>query len=175
MSMPGRGRPSLGGDAMGRHPLAMRTIRASRLVAASRDRVWALYDDIANTPSWVPFSEEILYLSGPTGVGTIYRERTRLGGIADVGEWEITHHDPPRRQVHYSRDKRMDSTLIITMLEASDRTYLTQVVVLESRLPGVLGWLHERIVSIVGAKGIRSAVAAAKRQFEPAEALAFAA
>lgn len=143
----------------------MRTIRASRLIDAPRERVWALYDDIPNTPAWVPFSEEILYVSGPAAVGTVYRERTRLGGIADVGEWTITHHDAPRRQVHRSTDKGMDSTLIITMVAVGGRTHLTQVVILRSRLPGVLGWLHERIFATVGQGGIEGAVRAARDWF----------
>jgi hypothetical protein len=146
----------------------MRTIRASRLIDAPRERVWALYDDIPNTPAWVPFTEEVLAVSGPAGVGTVYRERTRLGGISDVGEWTITHHEPPLRQVHLSTDKAMDSTLIITMLEVGRRTHLTQVVVLRSRLPGLLGRLHERLFAIVGRTGIEGAVSAAQRWFSTA-------
>ena len=143
----------------------MRTIRASRLVPAPRAAVWALYDDIEHTPEWVPFSEAILSVSGPAGVGTVYRERTRLGGIAGVGQWTITHHDAPRRQVHASRDYGMDSTLIITMLDLRGRTHLSQVVVLRSRLPGVIGRLHEAVFSLVARSGIESAVDAARRWF----------
>lgn len=138
----------------------MRTVRASRLVAAPLARVWALYDDIANTPAWVPFSEEILSLSpGPTDVGTVYRERTSLAGIRDVGEWEITEHDPPTRQVHVSTDKGMRSELVITMADAGDGvTWLAQAVHLRSTLPGPFGWAHEVVFAAVARHGIRGAV-----------------
>ena len=149
----------------------MRTIRASRLVPAPRAEVWALYDDIEHTPDWVPFSEEILFVSSPAGVGTVYRERTRLGGVAGVGEWTITHHDAPRRQVHISTDYGMDSTLIITMLDLRGRTHLSQVVVLRSRLPGLLGRLHENVFSFVARSGVESAVDGARRWFAEGRAI----
>lgn len=155
----------MAGTRPGRHPRAMRIIRATCTVPAPRTSVWGLYDDIANTPAWVPFSEEILYLSGPAAVGTVYRERTRLGGLSDVGEWTIVHHDAPRRQVHHSSDRRMDSSLVITMTEVGGQTRLAQVVILRSRLPGPLGRLHERLFSLVARTGVEGAVAAARAWF----------
>ena len=146
----------------------MQTVRAVIHVDAPRDRVWALYDDIPGTPAWVPFSEEILFVSGPAGVGTVYRERTRLGGIADVGEWTITEHEPPRRQVHVSTDMGMHSTLIIEMAEAGTGTRLAQRVELSSRLPSIVGWAHEVVFAVVARHGIRAAVRGAARHLDPA-------
>ena len=60
---------------------AMRRVEAEALVGARREEVWQLYDDIPGTPRWVPFVEDILYVSGPARAGTVYRERTRLGGL----------------------------------------------------------------------------------------------
>ena len=76
----------------------MRRVEADALVGASRDEVWQLYDDIAGTPRWVPSVREILYVSGPARVGTVYRERNRIA----TAQWEIVEHRRPTRQVHVS-------------------------------------------------------------------------
>jgi uncharacterized protein YndB with AHSA1/START domain len=137
--------------------------RAEATIAATPERVWALYDDIAGTPAWVPFTETVLSVSGPAGVGTVYSERTRLAGIASVGTWRITEHEPPRRQVHVSDDMGLHSVLTITMERAGDTTRLAQDVTIDSRLPGPLGWLHEHLVAPVIAQGMRGAVDGARR------------
>jgi len=59
-----------------------RVTAAIEIDAPARD-VWDLYADVPRSPDWVPFSEEILYVSGPPGVGQVYRERTKLLGISD--------------------------------------------------------------------------------------------
>ena len=72
----------------------MRRVEAEALVGARREEVWQLYDDIAGTPRWVPFVDEILYVSGPARVGCVYRERTRLAGLPATEQWEIVEHRP---------------------------------------------------------------------------------
>ena len=71
-------------------------------MGASRDEVWQLYDDIAGTPRWVPGVREIVYVSGPARIGTVYRERTRLS----TAQWEIVEYRRPTRQVHQARRAR---------------------------------------------------------------------
>jgi hypothetical protein len=145
----------------------MRRVEASALIASSAERVFALYDDIPNTPDWVPFVAEILFVSpGRTGVGTVYREKTRLGGLPSVGEWRVAEHRPPREQVHVSTDLGMDSRLTITFVTRGSGTMLTQQVDLRSRLPGPLGWLHELLAAAIASGGMRSAVAGAKKALE---------
>lgn len=144
----------------------MRRVEAEALVGASRDEVWDLYDDIAGTPRWVPFVEEILYVSGPARVGTVYRERTRLAGLAGTGQWEITEHRRPVRQVHRSSGRTLDSTLTIVFEARGTGTWVHQAVEVRSRLWGPLGWLHETLVVIPAGWGVRGAVAGAKRAFE---------
>src|SRR4051794_41892222 len=81
----------------------MRRVEATALIASPADRAFALYDDIPNTPDWVPFVSEILSVSpGRTGVGTVYREKTRLLGIPSVQEWRGVEHPPPPREGHPS-------------------------------------------------------------------------
>ena len=144
----------------------MRRAEAEALVGASRDEVWDLYDDIAGTPRWVPFVEEVVYVSGPAHVGTVYRERTRLAGIAGVGQWEIVQHRRPVQQVHVSHDNGLDSTLIITFEGRGTGTWVHQSAEVRSRLWGPLGWLHEAVAIIPAGWGVRAAVAGAKRAFE---------
>jgi hypothetical protein len=144
----------------------MRRVEAEALVGASRDEVWALYDDIAGTPRWVPFVEEVVYVSGPARVGTVYRERTRLAGLSDVGQWEIVEHRRPVRQVHVSFDKGLASRLIITFEARGTGTWVHQAAELRSRLWGPIGWLHEAIAIFPAGHGVRAAVAGAKRAFE---------
>jgi hypothetical protein len=145
----------------------MRRVEATALIASPADRAFALYDDIPNTPDWVPFVSEILSVSpGRTGVGTIYREKTRLLGIPSVQEWRIVEHRPPREQVHVSPDLGMESRLTMTFVTRGSGTLLTQAVELDSRLPGPLGWLHELLVSTIAGRSMAGAIAGGKRMLE---------
>ena len=148
----------------------MRRVTASIEIDAPARDVWDLYADVPSSPEWVPFAEEILYVSGPPGLGQVYRERTRLLGIGDVAEWKVIEWDPPRRQVQLSTDKGMDARLVIEVdpLEPLDagRSRVRQEAIFESRLPSVFGWVHELVFARVGRRGITSAVRAAKAHLE---------
>lgn len=135
-------------------------------IATDAQRVWDLYADVPGSADWVPFVDEVLYVSGPAGLGQVYRERTRLGGISGVTEWKIIEWQPPRKQVQLSTDMRMESRLHIEVEPSGGGTQLTQRSELRSMLPGPLGWLHEVVVSRVAARGIRQATAAATRRLE---------
>ena len=148
----------------------MRHLRAAIAIDAPAQQVWDLYADVHGSVDWVPFAEEILYVSGPAGLGQVYRERTRLGGISDVAEWAVIEWDPPRRQVQRSTGKGMDSRLVISVEASGAGTLARQEVILRSRAPGPLGWLHERIFGIVALRGIKAALAAAKLRLEQPEA-----
>jgi hypothetical protein len=144
----------------------MRHIRASIRIDAPPQVAWDLYADVEGSVAWVPFAEEILFVSGPAGLGQVYRERTRLGGISDIAEWEVIEWDPPRRQVQRSTGKGMDSRLVIAVEPAGDGALVRQEVILESRAPFPIGWLHERLFGLVAGRGIRAALAAAKARLE---------
>jgi uncharacterized protein YndB with AHSA1/START domain len=143
-------------------------LRASVRIDAPPEQVWDLYADVERSVEWVPFAEEIMFVSGPAGLGQVYRERTRLGGISDVAEWTVIEWDPPRRQVQRSTGKGMDSQLVIAIEADGEGTLARQEVILRSRAPGPLGWLHERIFGIVARRGIVAALAAAKARLEAA-------
>lgn len=144
----------------------MHHLRAAIHIEASPQQVWDLYADVEGSVEWVPFAEEILFVSGPAGLGQVYRERTRLGGVADVAEWEVIEWDPPRRQVQRSTGKGMDSRLVIEVAPHGTGALARQEVILDSRAPWLFGWLHERLFGIVALRGIESAVSAAKARLE---------
>ena len=144
----------------------MHHVRASIQIAAPPQRAWDLYADVPGSVDWVPFAEEILFVSGPPGVGQVYRERTRLGGISDVAEWTVVEWDPPRRQVQRSTGKGMESWLVIAVELAGSGTLVRQEAILDSRAPGPVGWLHERLFGTVARRGIQSALQAAKARLE---------
>lgn len=144
----------------------MRRIARSIRIEAAPQQVWDLYADVEGSVDWVPFAEEILFVSGPAGLGQVYRERTRLGGLSDVAEWQVVEWDPPHRQVQRSTGKGMDSHLVIVVEPSGGSTVARQEVVLESRLPGPLGWLHERVFGRVARGGVEAALRAAKRRLE---------
>lgn len=144
----------------------MRRVEAEALVGASRDEVWALYDDVEGTPRWLPFVREVIYVSGPARVGMVYRERTRLAGVPDTRQWEIVEHRRPVRQVHVSSDNGLESRLIITFEGRGTGTWVHQAAELRSRLWGPLGLLHEAIAAIPAGIAVRAAVSGAKRVFE---------
>jgi len=144
----------------------MRRLEAAIAIDAPQQQVWNLYADVAGSVDWVPFAEEILYVSGPAGLGQVYRERTRLGGISDIAEWTVIEWDPPRRQVQRSLGKGMDSRLVIEVEPSGTGSVARQSVILDSRAPGPLGWAHERIFGVVARRGIVAALAAAKQRLE---------
>jgi uncharacterized protein YndB with AHSA1/START domain len=144
----------------------MHRLRASIRIDAPPQRVWDLYANVEGSVDWVPFAEEILSVSGPAGLGRVYQERTRLGGVSDVAEWTVIEWDPPRRQVQRSTGKGMDSRLFIEIEPEGAGTIARQEVSLDSRAPGPLGWLHERVFGFVARRGIVAALAAAKRKLE---------
>ena len=146
----------------------MHRIVATIRIDASPRNVWDLYADVEGSVEWVPFAEEILFVSGPAGLGQVYRERTRLGGITDVAEWTVIEWDPPRRQVQRSTGKGMESRLVIEVEPDGTGARARQGVVLDSRAPGLLGWLHERIFGIVARRGIEAALRAARTRLESA-------
>ena len=146
----------------------MHRIAASLHIEAPPQQVWDLYADVEGSVEWVPFAEEILFLSGPGGLGQVYRERTRLGGVSDIAEWTVIEWDPPRRQVQRSTGKGMDSQLVIAVEPGPDGsgTLARQEVILDSRARGPIGWLHERIFGTVARRGIEAALRAAKARLE---------
>jgi polyketide cyclase/dehydrase/lipid transport protein len=135
---------------------------AAALVGASRDEVWQLYDDIAGTPRWVPSVREILYVSGPARVGTVYRERNRLS----TTQWEIVEHRRPTRQVHLAADGPLERSRILTFEARGSGTWVHQALEVRSRLWGPIGWVHELLVAVATATWPQASVTAAKRTFE---------
>jgi len=135
---------------------------AATLVGASRDEVWQLFDDIAGTPRWVPTVREILYVSGPARVGTVYRERNRLS----TTQWEIVEHRHPTRQVHLAADGPLERARILTFEARGSGTWVHEALELRSRLWGPLGWAHELLASMATATWPHATVTAAKRIFE---------
>lgn len=148
----------------------MKRLVASTLVDSSRERVWELYADVPGTVDWLPFVEEVLSVSGPSGLGQVYRERTRFMGVSDVSTWRIVEWDPPRRQIHRSRGKLMETDLAVELECARERTRVQQEVVLRSSMPGMLGRLHEALYGLVAGSGLKQAVVAAKYRVERGDA-----
>ena len=144
----------------------MRRIEATAWIGADPQVVWDLYADVERSVEWVPFAEEILYVSGPAGLGQVYRERTRLAGVRDVAEWRVIEWEPPRRQVQLSMGKKAESRLIIEIAPERGGSRVRQAAELHSELPGPIGWLHELIFGTVAGRGLRGAVEAARRTLE---------
>jgi hypothetical protein len=140
----------------------MKRLVASTLVESSRERVWELYADVPGTVDWLPFVEQVLYVSGPAGLGQVYRERTRFMGVSDVSTWRIVEWDAPRRQIHRSRGKLMETDLVVELEDVGERTRVQQEAVLRSSMPGLLGQLHEALYGLVAGSGLKQAVVAAK-------------
>jgi hypothetical protein len=144
----------------------MRIVEAEALVGASRDEVWRLYDDIAGMPRWVPFVREIVYVSGPSRVGTVYRERGRFAGLPSTEQWEIVEYRRQTLQVHATRNRALEVRIVVRFEARGTGTLVHQAAELQSRLWGPIGWLHEILVAVPAGWSVRGAVAGAKRAFE---------
>lgn len=146
----------------------MRRVQSPALVGASRDEVWRLYDDLRGAPGWMPGVRGIEYVSGPAGLGTVYRERTTgLAGLfGGTRQWEIVEHRPLVRQVRLSRGGAMERRLVIRLEGRGTGTRVRQAVELRSALWGPVGWLHEQLAAIPAAWWVRATVSEVKRTFE---------
>lgn len=144
----------------------MRRVEAEALVGASRDEVWRLYDDIAGIPSWVPFVQEIVYVSGPSRVGTVYRERGRLAGMPSTQQWEIVEYRRQTLQVHEAHTRGLEIRLVLRFEARGSGTLVHHAAELRSNLWGPFGWLHEAAAAVPVRAGVRGAAAGAKRAFE---------
>jgi hypothetical protein len=143
-------------------------VSASAAIAAPPTVVWDLYAEVQGSVDWVPFTEAVLEVVGPPGLGQRYTERTRLLGIADVAEWEIVEWHPPSHQAQVSRGFGMESRLTIDIEPDPDGqgSRVRQRAELRSRLVPPLGWLHEAAFALVARHGVRLAVGAAKTHLE---------
>jgi len=144
----------------------MRHVEAEALVGASRDEVWRLYDDITGLPRWVPFVREIVYASGPSHVGTVYRVRGRLTGLPGAEQWEIVEYRRPSIQVHVTDARSLEVTLVIRFEGRGTGTWVHHSAELRSGLWGPFGWLHEVVLAIPVARNVEAVAAGAKRSFE---------
>jgi uncharacterized protein YndB with AHSA1/START domain len=144
----------------------MRHVEAEALVGASRDEVWRLYDDIAGMPRWMPFVREIVYVSGPSRVGTVYRERGRITGLPGAEQWEIVEYRRPSTRVHVTRTRSLEVALVIRFEARGTGTWVHHSAELRSGLWGPLGWLHEAVLAIPVSSSVRAVAAGAKRSFE---------
>ena len=113
-----------------------------------------------------PLSRRSLDVSGPPGLGQVYRERTKLAGVTDVSEWRVIEWDPPRRQVQCSSAKNLDTRLVIEVEQVGGASLVRETAILDSRLPLPFDWLHEALFSIVSRQRLRSALGGAKRYLE---------
>jgi hypothetical protein len=116
----------------------------------------------------VPFVSEILSVSpGRTGVGTVYREKTRLLGIPSVQEWRIVEHRPPREQVPcvarpghgFATDDDVRDARLGDAASPRPSSWT-------AACPGPLGWLHELLVAAVARPQHGRAIAGGKRMLE---------
>ena len=144
----------------------MRRVAAEALVGASRDEVWELFDDIEGTPRWVPGVREIVYVSGPARVGTVYRERTRRALIPSTAQWEIAEYRRPVRQVHVTTAGSLETRRMVTFEARGSGTWIRQSAEVRSSLWGPVGFLHELFAVFPAGWSVRQGVAAAKRRFE---------
>ena len=146
----------------------MRRIVAETLIGASRDEVWALLDDLAGMPRWLPRVRAVTSISGPAHVGTVYRERTSLLGLASARDWEIAEYRPPVRQVRIAEEGGLHRAMILVLEHRGTGTLLHATIELQSRMPGMAGSIQELAAVVPAAWGIRSFARAAKRSFEDA-------
>ncbi len=144
----------------------MRHVEAEALVGASRDEVWNLYDDIPGLPRWVPHVREIVYVSGPSRVGTVYRERGRLAGLPTTQQWEIVEYRRQSLQVHEAIVLGLEVRLVLRFEARGSGTLVHQATELRSGFWGPFGWLHEALVAIPVWWTVRDSAAGAKRAFE---------
>jgi ligand-binding SRPBCC domain-containing protein len=93
----------------------MAHLELSTEINASPHEVWDLTADFQRIPELAPAtSEKVSYVTeGKVGVGTVFREKVRIGPIMSEDEWYITEFDPPRRHVHVGSKGPMEIAVTV--------------------------------------------------------------
>ncbi len=146
----------------------MRRIVAETLIGASKDEVWALLDDLAGMPRWLPRVRAVTSISGPARTGTVYRERSSFLGLPGARDWEIAQHRRPTRQVRVAEDGGLRREMTLVLEPRGTGTLLHATLTLHALMPGPAGALLEMVASWPAAWGLRSFAGSAKRAFEDA-------
>jgi uncharacterized protein YndB with AHSA1/START domain len=80
-------------------------ITASAVTAAPPARLWELLCDTSRNPEWVAATAAVPRTDGPARLGSTYDEINPIvGPLRAKTRWTVIEFDPPKRQVHRSRD-----------------------------------------------------------------------
>jgi uncharacterized protein YndB with AHSA1/START domain len=98
------------------------------------EEVFAYASDIDRQPEWVsPLTDSRKMASGPTGVGTAYRQTAKFLGRRMDMDCEITGYEPPTLYAFRAKNGPMHMEMRFTLTpEGSESTKVTQVVEGES-------------------------------------------
>lgn len=93
------------------------------------EEVFAYASDIERQPEWVaPLTESEKTSSGPTGLGTTYRQVAKFMGRRMELSCEITGYDPPTLYAFQAQNGPMHMEMRFTLTaEGPDTTRVTQV------------------------------------------------
>lgn len=124
-------------------------VERSTEINATPQAVWDLTIDFRRISELAPdTAEEVTYVSeGAVGVGSVFRERVRIGPMRSETEWRVTEFDPPRRHVHVGATGPLKE-VVATEIEPTDQGTLLRHVV-DVQATGLLrpvGWLLDALV-----------------------------
>ncbi len=125
-------------------------VEASIEIDAPAEVVWATVHDPSVYVEGIDWVREAWWEDdAPTGQGSIYAERAKVGVKERIYRWELTVFEPPRRAVHSHASGELGADLEVIVEPIGDgRTRYTQRMHLRA-FPTFrpLGWVVERTMA----------------------------
>lgn len=132
------------------------------------DAVWAFATDPWRYPEWVSSTRTVTFVSDdPVGLGSTFRERSRLGLLSLRREWTITGWEPPTCQVRESRPLGAAVVVTLELRSVAEGTELRLLTVVRPPRPlGPFGRFVDRLIGPAVATQSRRTARRAKAVFE---------
>jgi uncharacterized membrane protein len=134
----------------------MPTLREEIHIRRPVEDVWAYLVDVANTPVWNPMWEKQEVVGGgPMGLGSRFRNVTRLLGRRLEAEAEVTRWDPPHASSVRTVSGPLDATGAYLLLEEDGGTRFVWELNAATELGGPVGRLADSVVLRWGVSTLR--------------------
>lgn len=147
----------------------MRKVEIIEHIKAEPEEVWAFISDIEKAPNWVVVMQSLIETTdNPVKMGTIYKERSKIGPNKSETKWTVTRFDAPKIQVHECESSTFQAVLTMQVAPSELGTkliHITEYALMPVFRP--IGWLVESLViHKTMQKNLKESVQNCKKQIE---------
>ena len=125
----------------------MKKVEIVKQIDAPPKEVWDYISDIKTAPEWVVVMQALVESThNPVQMGTVYKERSKVGPKESETTWHVTRFEEQKIQVHECNEKDFKAILTMWIEPNGDSTKLyhtTEYELITGFRP--LGWLVENL------------------------------